>query len=545
MKLEKRKELSALLSKIVDGRVGDAEMERLEALLGNDREAQVYYLRFISVHSGLERVSCAPRGMARVRSGRMGFGWGAWATAAAAACVFLALGLGLWSAMQSGTGGPDRPALVIGRPSPPPAVRETRVLAVVGSAEAAVWNAPNLTPDQGTPLGTGEIKLESGRIRLDFPAGEQVTLEAPAVFDLVDEDHLMIKEGRLVALVPQQAVGFTVTLPNGAVIDLGTEFAVDVEPDGTNRVKVLKGAVMASSTNLQGSTAWDRILREGEEVSIVKGAPLREEESSHEFIQPLASAMKNLPVGEEYARAVMKSRPVGYWKFDEVDSNGLVADETGGTALKLGGSVEIKRSGQDACLVLNRENNKGFALSEEGFSGLNTARGCSMEIWFYSDSLDWQSLLSLTLEGPRPKNKWVSHAPPMFYVARTGRSGSNRFHVHADYGMRAFYRSPAGYEGGVNVYSDRSHLVHRWYHLVAVRGSESLRIFIDGELTAETLFDGLYDQKTYRFLIGRMHALRNPDTRQWSGAVDEAALYDRALNAGEIREHYQAVERTD
>lgn len=55
--------------------------------------------------------------------------------------------------------------------------------------------------------------------------------------------------GRLSAFVPPRAVGFIVDTPTATVVDLGTEFIVDVSADGTTGVLVQTGTVDVSTTS--------------------------------------------------------------------------------------------------------------------------------------------------------------------------------------------------------------------------------------------------------------------------------------------------------
>ena len=98
--------------------------------------------------------------------------------------------------------------------------------------------------------------------------------------------------------------------------------------------------------------------------------------------------------------------------------------------------------------------------------------------------------------------------------------------------------------GDVNSYSNKSYLIHGWHHMTAVRLDEALQIFIDGELAGQSHSNQPLDDQNYDLLLGRMHPLEHDhDARQWSGALDEIAIYDRALSAGEVMRHYRAAER--
>jgi len=544
---EKRLELASLLSKLVDHQAGDAELQKLDQLLAGDTEAQTYYAQYLSLHFDLEkRLQASPAAplIPTVNSSI------AWMTPVIYGTLLVLLAVGLtWHFVQQAT---DNTLAENTSPEPGIEVQSSGpVFAVLGSAAEAEWSLRLLEPKPGTQLGSQKVHLRKGRIRLDFPAGEQVTLEAPSIFEILNINKMQISEGKLVASVPTEATGFTVIMPNGAVVDLGTEFAIDVQPSGETRVKVLKGKVIASSTNSSGNTAWEKLLGYGDEATIKKDSPIKKLATNHPFIPPLSSSIEPLEISNEYTQAILDSTPLGYWKLDQVDTNGEIKNEVGSVPLQLGLKAKIKTvpslltsaGSSQGCLLVDPEFHPGFAQTKTSLPRLNTERGCTLEFWFYSDSMAWQALAALTLDGPTPKgfHPSIKHRAMLLLMERTGRSGSTHAHVHPDFAVRSMFRSPATYEGGVNCYSSNSYLIHKWHHVVTVKKSGLLQVFIDGELASESGSFTSPDEKNYFLIVGRMHDLNSDlDARQWSGAIDEVSIYDRAMTAEEVKRHFQA-----
>ena len=80
--------------------------------------------------------------------------------------------------------------------------------------------------------------------------------------------------GKLTARVPHTAAGFTVSTPAGKVVDLGTEFGVEVRPDRTMDVQVFVGAVKVSSAGVDsagGSTCGEAHVVAGQTVHVETG----------------------------------------------------------------------------------------------------------------------------------------------------------------------------------------------------------------------------------------------------------------------------------
>lgn len=543
MNQETRKELSTLLSATVDGRISDEGIKRLNHLLKNDTQAQAYYLQYISVHAHLESshsnstpIHSLNQNPAQKPNNKTKY------YIAAAAC--LAIFCGLWFSIQN-TPAPQPPnnSLEQSTGTNTKIHQSTKILAIIGSAEDAEWDIQNIKPAQGTPLGEGSVTLHTGRIRLDFPAGEKITLAAPAIFNIKGTSLLSLQLGELIASVPEAGRGFTVITPNGAVVDLGTEFAIEVSEDGKNYVKVLTGAVVASSTNTQGNTTWEKTLHSGEEVSIQQEMPIKNETTQRQYINHLPSVIPPLCLSPKYRESVKKSHPISYWEFDSMNTNGTITDTMGINPMHLGMSATIKTHDSGGYLHLNRKEHRGFAKPDKSIAGLNTESGCSVEMWAYSDHVDWQTLISISSIGPLPPDhpKDVNHTPQIILTERAGHFGSSRYHIHPDFALRSVYRSPASYRGGTNIYTENSHLIHQWYHIVIVRNQEHFRTYINGKLTAEERIHFKPDKNHYKLLLGRLHSSPNiKDPRQWSGAIDEVSLYDRALEPSEVIEHYKA-----
>ncbi|GAB4056247.1 hypothetical protein GCM10028810_71780 [Spirosoma litoris] len=76
----------------------------------------------------------------------------------------------------------------------------------------------------------------------------------------------------------------------------------------------------------------------------------------------------------------------------------------------------------------------------------------------------------------------------------------------------------------------------QWYHILASRSKDSLKIYVNGTLsasqkmTAPPLYDG-----SVRTLIG----LRFNGTLYFSGVIDEIKIYNRALSDGEAKLVYE------
>lgn len=106
--------------------------------------------------------------------------------------------------------------------------------------EDPVWERTSMIGDR---LGDEIIRLFAGSVELTFDQGAVVTVDGPVEFRPLSTGQLELRRGRLLASVPQQAIGFTVSTPTSQVVDLGTEFEVAVNDEGESDVQVLRGEI--------------------------------------------------------------------------------------------------------------------------------------------------------------------------------------------------------------------------------------------------------------------------------------------------------------
>lgn len=124
-------------------------------------------------------------------------------------------------------------------------------VAVLTRTVDAKWGAMKQSPQNNLPLSPGLLKLDKGLAQIDFYCGASLVLEGPAELELLSADKAYLNFGKLRSYVPEHAKGFTVKLKDSDVIDLGTEFALQVDPDGNSELHVLDGEVKLREQNQQ------------------------------------------------------------------------------------------------------------------------------------------------------------------------------------------------------------------------------------------------------------------------------------------------------
>lgn len=116
-------------------------------------------------------------------------------------------------------------------------------------------------------LATGPVKMSAGRAQVMYYSGAVVDLVAPCEFEITGSNSGFLHRGRLDALVPQRAAGFTVDAPGDVrVTDLGTRFTLTV---GENQASLLR--VIAGLVELRSGSGAVQQLAAGHAASVAGG----------------------------------------------------------------------------------------------------------------------------------------------------------------------------------------------------------------------------------------------------------------------------------
>ncbi|MGE4286692.1 MAG: NPCBM/NEW2 domain-containing protein [Phycisphaerae bacterium] len=84
--------------------------------------------------------------------------------------------------------------------------------------------------------------LEKGIISVQYDDGVSLVIEGPAEFT-VERSGIYLQYGRLFSRVSDTGLGFSVDTPNSRFVDLGTEFGVEADINGSSELHVMKGQV--------------------------------------------------------------------------------------------------------------------------------------------------------------------------------------------------------------------------------------------------------------------------------------------------------------
>lgn len=195
-------------------------------------------------------------------------------------------------------------------------------LAKIGFQSREVRDSGKFQPEQF--LKSGPLELSEGLMELVFFNKVTVLLQGPAGIHLKSLDHMVLSHGQFTADVPEGAEGFTVSTPQGKIIDLGTQFGVSVTEDGNVETHVFSGEIEVSHKGRK------RKLREAQALRLATTGVDNLNASPKKFPSLKAILDVEVPHGSFENEAIVESEgwpgKSGIWSGDNVR---LVGSEQG------------------------------------------------------------------------------------------------------------------------------------------------------------------------------------------------------------------------
>jgi hypothetical protein len=246
-------ELLELCDAVFDGRALPAEVARLEELVLSSPAHRRRYVELAQQHSALSWAAIHPNFVApAIIADQTHDIVASTSTDTRRRRGFLAAALTTVAALAVVAGFALRPQ------------RESNgEFATLERVQNATWSNSTLPIQEGARLSSGRMELADGMATIDFDKGVKLVLEAPAVFELIDENQCRLHKGKVRAEVRPGGEGFVVLTPTARLIDRGTVFGVHVQVGGVSDLWVFKGRVDAQHNGT------------GQQVSAQTGTGLR------------------------------------------------------------------------------------------------------------------------------------------------------------------------------------------------------------------------------------------------------------------------------
>ncbi|MFC5458004.1 LamG-like jellyroll fold domain-containing protein [Prosthecobacter fluviatilis] len=424
--------------------------------------------------------------------------------AAMAACIAL---LGAWLIHQTLS------------PQPENEEETTASVAVLTRGVNLEWESAAIAP--GTPLSPGWLKLKSGIAQIEFYQGARVLIEGPAELQLVSSGEATCTRGKLSAQVPPQAKGFRINTPKGTIVDLGTEFGLDVGAQ-TAEVHVFKGEV-----ELHRPSATMKSLKEGQAMAIAGAtAVLPANASGFASLNEIdaRSAMSQRFQFEKWLASSSKLNADASLRlrfdFQEDEGSRSLRNHAANGAQIADGSIvgaswtTGRWPGKRALEFRNVSDRVRLNIPGE-------TKALTLAVWVRVNGLDrtFNSLFMSEGWGDR-KTHWQIMRDGRVRLGIAGGGGA----AHVDHDTPVLF-TPERFG--------------RWTHLAVVYdpATKEVRHYVNGELLTRS---GLKDTTPLKIGIAELGNWNDRRSsggvaiRLLSGAMDEFAFWDRALSDEEI-----------
>ena len=449
----------------------------------------------------------------------------------AAASILLCVALGRWLVVESRLKSAVQNRVLAGTGQLEKQEATSVGIALVTRLVDVTWQESEKQFMVGDPLPAGVVGLESGVAQIEFFCGATVILEGPARLMLESSNVARLQSGRLRAQVPPAARGFQVHVDQLKVVDLGTEFGIEVN-EGQADVHVFDGEVELHQPNGE-----QRLVVAGNAVTHAASGVLETSKLTPDKflgLEGLDDRVRNQKQSRyerwlEHSMELRKDPRVityysmeqdRYWKRKLASS--VIPGNRDLDGAIVGAKRVVGRWPQKSGIEFKRPGDRVRVNIPGQFGSLTFA------CWVKIDSLDrWYNSLFLTDSYQRGEPHWqILDTGQLFFSVRLGEGRGKGHHK---------VLSPPFWNASMS---------GCWLHLATTYDVETKTTthFLNGEkLHEERIPDELFVEQT-RFgkaTIGNWSSPTRPEAdfaiRNLNGSMDEFVLFHGALTNHEIR----------
>lgn len=404
--------------------------------------------------------------------------------------------------------------------------------AMISAVLDARWEgqAGAITP--GGALPETPMTLERGLVQLTLKSGARVVVEGPARFRVASPEKIELTFGKLTAHVPAPAVTFTVQTPQATLVDLGTEFGVDVGGSGTTYLQVFQGKVSARGSQAPRSSTRVLEASQAAEVTSPAAAAQLVPPRPERFVHPAPPGTEGgLLERQLVLNTSLQDDPsmVAHYMFDKGKAANVLANIAPRTTGRFNGRIEnaawdqgrvlgksaLRFNGQQSRVLLNVPGTmQAFTMAawvnlsdwKHNYNGLLLSDGEMGE-----QGVHWQIFKTGALELGISRANPTGKGKPQFIVSRSTQTLGD---------------------------GDSS----RWALLCVVLDSPHHRVrhYLDGKLIGETALSEPLQATIGSAEIGNWNPQGTQrSSRALDGRIDELVIFERALAGAEVAAMYQ------
>jgi hypothetical protein len=243
----------------------------------------------------------------------------------------------------------------------------------------------------------------------------------------------------------------------------------------------------------------------------------------------------SLPVSTAYVDAVMASKPISYWRFEQCKDGRVPNEIEGATALKeVNGPLRLTGDSSNRVAEFGRPGSEGYLLSEESLN-LPAGTDYSIELWVKPSHIHEGACVTMLVDESLGKKELTALYMQFCGAIQRSIPAFNRSR------FRFLHRNPPGPDSrdGKSCYSRDPYAPRRWQHVVATKEGAAMRLYIDG-VVASTEQDKSSLAPNLRLVIGQLGVAKR--LHPLVGQMDELAIYDHALSSKEVEAHWKVVD---
>ena len=490
------REIRELMDVLLDGKLTDQQIQRLDYLLATNADARQYYMDEIVLVNDLERGGyAAPRSIPVMTTGTSNrLAWG------------IAIGasvMALWMVAVSPHAIISPINIITKSHSPASAAPIARI--VGGTATRFEGLQPS-----GVVMNAGRYQMTEGAISLSCRSGASLEIEGPAIFEIKNDMLIELELGNARIHAPESAKGFLVAITGVEVRDLGTEFGVSVASNKSAEVHVFLGSVELLRTGNE-----PEVLGEGSAVSWQDmGLHQMEGIDDSKFVTRSSIGYQSWEASSERWRN--DPAALVYFDFERNDSDPEkvrnIAINSHGSNGIINGPIHVSgRWPEKPALLFDKGDDRVLLDIPNQFDSF------TLSAWICETRRTELAQAILMTIGDEPgEHHW-----------QIGRDGSMRSGVQLVY-------SVASAEDAVKV--------GVWQHVAAVvdRLSGNATYFVNGEIVTSKSFTSDVPLVFGPCVIGAWSSGKSDQwQRRFRGRMDEFAVHSRALSRDEILSIYQ------
>ncbi len=400
------------------------------------------------------------------------------------------------------------------------------------------WAGHGTRHREGDTLGKESFQLRSGTAEIQFFSGATMTVQGPAEIHLRSAWEATCTDGIVRMQVPPAARGFRLLAPGSEIIDLGTEFGLEVR-DGKGHVEVFEGEIA-----LRHQKEVERLVKKG----AAWGLPVEGSAT------PAAFGNVTFPdLGQLDSRAIAQNRDdfnrwqahrdrlaadprlIAYYTFDRDEPGALIPNLTLPRDIELDGAavladpVDGRWPGLKSALEFHRPGSRVRVNLPGEFPAFTFA------CWVRIDSLDrWYNALFMGDGYETGEPHWQIRDDGAMMLSVMVDDTKPNPGAPNDAGFHRVYYSPPMWNRSMS---------GRWLHLASVfdPANRAVSHYVNGERIHRQEIEDRFLIETLRIgnaEIGNWgQPFREDPTfaiRNLNGRMDELAIFKTALGDQEI-----------